>query len=101
MNTDELVAHGRARFEHEAARRTLREKYQAKLTFAYGGGMWSAGPELINILNCCSGDNAVVVDLYETPVRIVPIELKKLAEARWQEQLTAWLVEYEELNKNR
>jgi hypothetical protein len=101
MNTDELVAHGRARFEHEAARRTLREKYQAKLTFAHSGGMWSAGPDLINILNCCSGDHAVIVDLYENPVRVAPIELKRLAEQRWQEQLTAWLVEYEELNKNR
>ena len=51
MNTDELVAHARARFDHAAARRTLKEKYQAKLTFAHAGGMWSAGPELINILN--------------------------------------------------
>ena len=101
MNTDKLVVHSRARFEHEAARRTLREKYQAKLTFAYNGGMWRAGPDLINTLNCCPEDNAVVVDLYENPVRVTPIELKKLAKARWQEQLTAWLIEYEELNKNR
>ena len=101
MDTEQLVAHGRARFEHESARRTLREKYQAKLTFAYCGGMFRAGPELINILNCCSGDHAVIVDLYENPVRISPTELKILAEQRWQEQLTAWLIEYEELNKNR
>jgi hypothetical protein len=48
MNTDELVAHGRGRFEHAAARRTLKEKYQAKLTFAHAGGMWRAGPELLS-----------------------------------------------------
>jgi hypothetical protein len=101
MNTDELVAHGRSRFEHESARRTLREKYQAKMTFAYRGGMFRAGPELINTLNCCPWDDAVIVDLYDNPIRVAPIELKRLAEARWQEQLTAWLVEYEELNKNR
>jgi hypothetical protein len=101
MNTDELVAHGRARFEHESARRTLREKYQAKLTFAYRGGMFQAGPELINVLMTCPREDAVIVDLYENPVRVAPIELKKLAEQRWQEQLTAWLIEYEELNKNR
>jgi hypothetical protein len=41
------------------------------------------------------------VDLYENPVRVAPIELKKLAKVRWQEQLTAWLIEYEELNRNR
>lgn len=101
MDTDQLISHSRARFEHEAARRTLREKYQAKLTFAYKGGMFRAGPELINTLNCCPWDDAVIVDLYDNPVRVAPIELKRLAEQRWQEQLTAWLVEYEELNRNR
>ena len=49
MNTDELVAHSRARFEHAAARRTLKEKYQAKFTFAHAGGMWLAGPELLTM----------------------------------------------------
>ena len=101
MDTNQLVAHARARFEHEAARRVLKEKYQAKLTFAYGGGMFQAGPDLINTLNCCPGDDAVIVDLYQNPVRVVSTELKKLAEQRWQEQLTAWLVEYEQLNTQR
>jgi hypothetical protein len=101
MDTDQLIAHSRARFEHESARRTLREKYQAKLTFAYRGGMFSADPKLITILNCCPGDDAVVVDLYKNPVRVDPIELKKLAEQRWQEQMNSWLVEYEQLNRNR
>ena len=101
MNTENIVAHARARFDHAAAKRTLREKYQGKLTFAYRGGMWQAGPELINTLNLCAWDDAVIVDLYENPVRVAPIELKKLAEERWQEQLNAWLVEYEQLNQNR
>jgi len=61
MDTDQLIAHSRARFEHEAARRTLREKYQAKLTFAHAGGMWQAGPELLSVLNCCTMDREVVI----------------------------------------
>ena len=101
MDTENLIAHARARFDHESAKRNLREKYQGKLTFAYRGGMWKAGPELINTLNLCSWDEAVILDLYENPVKVAPIELKHLAEQRWQEQMTAWLVEYEELNKNR
>lgn len=100
MDTDQLIAHGRARFEHEAARRTLREKYQAKFTFAHAGGMWQAGPELLTTLKCCSG-TAVIQDLYENPVKIDAEELYELALQRWQEQLNAWLVEYEELNRNR
>jgi len=100
MDTDQLISHSRARFEHEAARRTLREKYQAKFTFAHSGGMWLAGPELLATLKCCSGD-VVIVDLYENPVKVNAEELYEMAVQRWQEQLNAWLIEYNELNKNR
>ena len=102
MDTDQLIAHSRARFEHAAARRTLREKYQAKLTFAYAGGMWSAGPELLSVLNCCTMDKEVVLqDLYENPVRVNTKELWNLAAERWQECMNAWLTEYEQLNHHR
>jgi hypothetical protein len=43
----------------------------------------------------------VILDLYETPVKINPSELQYLALGRWQEQMTAWLLEYETLSKNR
>jgi hypothetical protein len=101
MNTDNLIAHGRSRFEHAAAKRTLREKYQAKLTFAHAGGMWSASPELLVLLATVPPGDAVILDLYETPIRVNPEELRGLAMQRWQEQMTAWLVEYQELNQNR
>ena len=101
MNTDELVAHGRARFEHAAARRTLKEKYQAKLTFAHAGGMWLAGPELLSTLAACTGPDSVVLDLYETPIKVQTREFRDQVRSHWQEQMTAWLVEHEELSKNR
>ena len=100
MDTDQLIAHSRARFEHATARRTLREKYQAKLIFAHAGGMWSAGPELLTVLKLCSGE-AVILDLYENPVKVNAEELYELAIARWQEQLNAWKVEWDELSKKR
>jgi len=104
MDTDQLIAHSRARFDHEAARRTLREKYQAKLTFAHAGGLWSAGPELINILTASlthGQQGLVLLDMYETPVMVDYKELLTLAQQRWQEQMNAWLTEYEQLNDNR
>jgi len=103
METD-LLSHSRARFNHEAARRILKEKYEAKMLFAYCGGMWRAGPELLTILGNCRIDNnlqVVLLDLYETPVRIQTQELWNLATERWQEQMTAWLVEFEELSQLR
>ncbi len=101
MDTEQLIAHGRARFEHSAARRLLREKYQAKMIFAHAGGMWRAGPELIAVLQACPDDSAVIPDLYDTPVKISVKELQDLVQQRWQEQMTAWLIEHDQLSKNR
>jgi hypothetical protein len=101
MNTDELVSHSRARFDHHQARTVLREKYQAKLMFAHAGGMWRANPELLVLLATVPPGDAVIPDLYETPVRVDPEELRGLAMQRWQEQMNAWQAEYEELHKNR
>jgi hypothetical protein len=101
MNTLNLIAHARARFDHVAARHVLKEKYQARMLFAHAGGMWRAGPELLNILATVPPGDAVILDLYETPVQVRPEELRGMAMIRWQEQMNAWLVEHEELNKKR
>jgi len=101
MDTNELIAHGRARFEHAAARRLLRERYQAKMLFAYAGGMWQAGPELLTVLAVIDQPEAVILDLYQIPVKITVDELRDLVQQRWQEQMTAWLIEYDTLAKNR
>jgi hypothetical protein len=101
MNTDNLIAHARARFDHVAARRVLKEKYEARMLFAYAGGMWRAGPELVVMLATVPPGDAVILDLYETPVKVKPEELRLMAMQRWQEQMNAWLVEHEELNKKR
>ena len=101
MDTESLISHARSRFNHESARRLLKEKYQAKMLFAYNGGMWRAGPELLVMLATVPPGDAVILDLYETPVQVRPEELRGLVMIRWQEQMNAWLVEYEQLNKQR
>jgi hypothetical protein len=96
MNTEDLVEYSRARFAHEAARRVLREKYQARMLFAYSGGMWRAGPELLTLLQAVPvEDEVVILDLYENPIRVDPQELQRLAFDRWQEQMNAWHLEFE------
>ena len=102
MNTNALIAHSRARFDHAVAKRVLKEKYEAKMLFAYNGGMWRAGPELLTLLKSIPVENNVVfLDLYGTPVKINPLELQHLAFGRWQEQMNAWLIEYEKNSKKR
>jgi hypothetical protein len=102
MNTEDLVAHARARFDHVAARRVLKEKYSARMLFAYQGGMFRAGPELLILLHACPvKDDIVILDLYENPVKVNPIELQRLVHDRWQEQMNAWLVEHDQINQRR
>jgi hypothetical protein len=102
MDTEALVAHARARFDHAAARRVLKEKYEARMVFAHAGGMWRAGPDLLTVLLACAQDKDVVIlDLYETPVQITVTDLFALAHERWQEQMNAWQIEWQELNKKR
>jgi hypothetical protein len=101
MDTNELIAHSRARFDHHQARQVLREKYQAKLNFAHGGGMFCATPEMITFLSLYHDEQIVVKDLYDSPVRVTASELCALMKARWQEQMNAWLADYEQLGQNR
>lgn len=101
MDTDNLITHARARFEHAAARKLIKEKYQARMIFAHAGGMWQAGPELLNTLAAVETPDVVICDLYQTPVRVITKELRDLVRERWQEQMTAWLLEYQDIAKNR
>lgn len=102
MNTDKLVAHSRVRFEHAAARRTLKEKYEAKLIFAYNGGIFKAGPELINtIMSFPMSQELILLDLYGNPVKIHTYSIKNIATNLWQSTMAQWLTEYTELNKKR
>lgn len=101
MDTDQLITYSRARFDHAVSRQILKEKYQAKMLFASQGGMWCAGPELQTTLMTCPDTEAVLLDLYETPVRVKTRELYTQSQQRWQEQMNAWHEEFEELSKKR
>ena len=101
MDTNALISHARARFDHATARRLLKEKYEARMLFAYAGGMWRAGPELQTTLLTCPGTEAVLLDLYENPVKVDTKELYAQSQQRWQEQMNAWLMEHEANNQKR
>jgi hypothetical protein len=98
---ENLVTQIRIRFDHEAARKTLREKYQAKMTFGWNGGMFRATPEMITFLSLYGDQRIVVQDLYENPVEVNAQELCDHMRTRLQEQMNAWLVEWNQLQKQR
>ena len=104
MDTDKLSQRIRKRFDHNQAKRVLREKYQSKMIFAHAGGMWNADPALITECNLCIANNhkqPVLMDTHNNPIRVDAEELKTLALQRWQEQMNAWHVEHEALKRER
>lgn len=94
MDTDDLYATARARFDQEAARKNLREKYQAKMIFGWNGGMFRATPEMICFLNLYEDQQIVVEDLYHNPVQIKADDLCVAMRERLQEQMNAWFLEH-------
>lgn len=102
MNTENLISYSRSRFDHAVANTVLREKYQGRMIFAYQEGLFRAGPELLTLLQAIPvEDDVVILDLYQNPVKITPGELQRLAFDRWQEQMTAWLLEFEASTQKR
>ena len=104
MDTDKLSQRIRKRFDHNQAKRVLREKYQAKMLFAHAGGMWCADPALITQCNLCIANHykqPVLLDTHNNPIQVDANELKNLALQRWQEQMNAWHAELETLKRER
>lgn len=101
MNTEKIVTTIKQRFDHASSKKVLKEKYFGKMLFAYNEGMWTSGPELINILSNMNAEEIVLLDIYDTPVKVTREELLIKAKQIWQEQLNAWLVEHAELQNKR
>lgn len=101
MEIDQLVTRIRSRFDHEQHRRVLKEKYQSKMIFSYNDGLFRASPEMITLLSLYNDQEIVVEDLYEAPIKVRASELAGLMSERWQEQMNAWLVDYEDTKSRR
>ncbi len=101
LDTEQLVKEIKSRFDHATQKKLLREKYQSKMTFGWNGGMFQATPEMISFLSLYDDQQIVLEDLYGTPVEVNAQELRNLMQLRWQEQMNGWLVEYQELSKQR
>lgn len=101
MTNDQLIAQARSRFDHQTARRLQKEKYQTRMLFTYRGGLWRAGPELQTTLLTCPDTQAVLTDLYDTPVQVDTKELLTQSQQLWQEQMNAWLIEHHNSQRER
>ena len=101
MDTKTTIANARIRFNHAAARRALKEKYQAKLIFAYNGGMFRADPELLAFVQSWPMEELYLKDLYDNPVQVDKQVFLVQLQQHYHVQMNAWHNEYHEMMKKR
>lgn len=101
MDTENLVKTIKERFEYDASKQVLKEKYESKLLFADYGGMWKADSDLIVLLSALSDEEVVITDSYGNPCKVNREELLEKSKQRYQEQMNAWLLEFNEVNRQR
>lgn len=97
----QLITQIRSRFDHAAAKKVLQEKYEARMLFAHAGGMFRSTPEMITFLSLYNDQDIVLLDVYDTPIKVNAGHLRDEMQKRWYEQMNAWLVEWSELQKQR
>jgi hypothetical protein len=75
MDTKTLISDAKARFNHNAAKSYLKEKYETRLIVAEQGGLWRANLQTINFLNNSQSETVILVDSFENPVEVIPITI--------------------------
>lgn len=101
MDTKTLITEAKARFNHNAAKAYLREKYESKLILASHGGLWKANIETINYLNGSSDKEVIIVDTFGNPTKVDRMELLMALSTTYKNVMSAWYNEWTELENKR
>ncbi len=101
MDTKNLVAEAKARFNHNSAKTYLKEKYQTRLIVAEQGGLWRANIETITFLNSAKTPKVILIDSFENPVEVNREELLSKLLETYESVMKEWHEEWNELEKKR
>lgn len=101
MDTKTLIAEAKARFNHNAAKAQLKDKYDGKFIVADQGGLWKATPELIAFLNASDDNFVILIDNFDNPVQIKREDLLQVLKDTYQKVMIEWYKEWKELESKR
>jgi hypothetical protein len=101
MDIKNLLIESKARFNHNSAKAYLAEKYKSKLIVAEQGGLWKANHDTIAFLNSLSSDQIVIIDTFDTPVKVNRQELLEKLQQVYETTMEQWYVEWKELENKR
>ena len=104
-----LEQHARERFEFNRQKQTLKEQQEQRLSVTYRNGLFKVNMTLLTFLymkNVNTGifkhdPEFIMLDSYDTPIKVHCEELSNLCMERWREVYNDWYNEYEELKTKR
>lgn len=101
MDIQNLLTETKARFNHNAAKAYLTEKYQSKLLVADQGGLWKADKQTIAFLYSFTDSTIVIIDEFGAPVKVDRIALLKKITEVYQDVMNKWQQDWLELEQKR
>lgn len=101
MDTKNLIAEAKARFNHNSAKAYLKEKYDNKLIIADQGGLWKADQSTIALLNSFKDKEIVLIDTFNNPVKVNRTELLTSLQQLYTSVMTDYYNEWKELEGKR
>ena len=101
MDIKNLLAESKARFNHNSAKAYLAEKYQSKLIVAEQGGLWKADAETILLLNSFTSANLVLIDTFNSPVKVDRQQLLEKLQQIYETTMEQWYTEWQLLESKR
>lgn len=101
MDIKSLLTEAKARFQHNAAKDYLKEKYSDKLLLADQGGLWKADTETIGNLSAYDTETVILIDTFGIPVEVDRVELLNKLKSLNQSVMTDYLTEWKSLEAKR
>ena len=101
MDTKTLISEAKSRFNHNSAKAYLKDKYASKLNVADQNGLWRANLETINFLNASTDTEVVLIDSFNSPVKVNRQILLDRLNQVYKTTMEEWHTEWAELEKKR
>jgi hypothetical protein len=101
MNIEQLQQQAQLAYDHELARRNIKQQMESRLTVNHRSGVFKVDTQLICFLSSWTEEEFVLLDSYETPIMIDRAELLTVAKQRYKEIMNEWHLAWEDQVKIR
>jgi hypothetical protein len=105
MDINDLRNQARLSYDRAVAKKNIQERMENRMTVSHNGGVFKVEPDLFVMLDLPEdngwNDEMILLDAYDTPVKVNREELHKLAKQRYFEIMNEWYAEWQDLKKVR